>query len=81
MGESNALMVKRGTPLRRDTALAAAAAYQHLYCEGMEDEDATDNIAATYQVGSAALSLRAPFALGCPKPQSSHVHDVELLLP
>lgn len=58
MGESNALMVKRGTPLRRDTALAAAAAYQHLYCEGMEDEDATDNIAATYQVG-------ATMACGC----------------
>jgi hypothetical protein len=41
---------QRGTPLSRDTALAAAAAYQHLYCEGMEEEDATDNIAATYQV-------------------------------
>jgi hypothetical protein len=50
MGESNALAVKRGTPLRRDTALAAAAAYQHLYCEGMEEGDATDNIASTYQV-------------------------------
>jgi hypothetical protein len=50
MGESNALAVKRGTPLRRDTALAAAAAYQHLYCEGMEEGDVTDNIAATYQV-------------------------------
>lgn len=50
MGESNALAVKRGTPLRRDTALAAAATYQHLYCEGMEEEDATDNIASTYQV-------------------------------
>lgn len=51
MGESNALSVKRGTPLRRDTALAAAAAYQQLYCEGMEEGDPTDNIAATYQVG------------------------------
>lgn len=43
-------LVQRGTPLSRDTALAAAAAYQHLYCEGMEEGDATDNIAATYQV-------------------------------
>lgn len=59
MGESNALMVKRGTPLRRDTALAAAAAYQHLYCEGMEDEDAMDNIAATYQVRGVQLLLFA----------------------
>lgn len=50
MGESNALAVKRGTPLRRDTALAAAAAYQHLYCDSMEAGDTTDNIAATYQV-------------------------------
>jgi hypothetical protein len=32
-------------------AAAAAAAHQHLYCEGMEEGDTTDNIAATYQVG------------------------------
>jgi hypothetical protein len=51
MGESNALTVKRGTPLRRDTALAAAAAYQELYCEAMEDGDGgADTIAATFQV-------------------------------
>jgi len=54
MAESNALSVKRGTPLRRDTALAAAAAYQQLYCEGTEEGDPTDSIAATYQVGLEA---------------------------
>lgn len=52
MGESNALAMKRGTPLRRDTALAAAAAYQELYCEGTEEGDTNDSMAATYQVRS-----------------------------
>jgi NADH dehydrogenase [ubiquinone] 1 alpha subcomplex assembly factor 5 len=42
MGESNALLVKRGV-LRRDVALAAAAAYQGLFAE-----DGT--VPATYQV-------------------------------
>uniref|UniRef100_A0A383W7N9 Methyltransferase type 11 domain-containing protein n=1 Tax=Tetradesmus obliquus TaxID=3088 RepID=A0A383W7N9_TETOB len=46
MGESNALQVKRGSGLSRDTALAAAAAYQSLYC----DEEEGDHIQATYQV-------------------------------
>eukprot|EP00775_Hariotina_reticulata_P006075 gene6075-6314_t len=46
MAESNALQVKRGTQLHRDTALAAAAAYQHMYC----DDEEGDSIAATYQV-------------------------------
>eukprot|EP00878_Enallax_costatus_P044558 GHUV01053227.1.p1 GENE.GHUV01053227.1~~GHUV01053227.1.p1 ORF type:complete len:115 (+),score=33.83 GHUV01053227.1:133-477(+) len=46
MGESNALRVKRGSGLKRDTALAAAAAYQTLYC----DDDQSDHITATYQV-------------------------------
>jgi hypothetical protein len=59
MGESNALAVKRGTPLRRDTALAAAAAYQHLYCEGMEEGDATDSVASTYQVAGGATCVLA----------------------
>ncbi|KAF6263918.1 S-adenosyl-L-methionine-dependent methyltransferase [Scenedesmus sp. NREL 46B-D3] len=46
MGESNALQVKRGSGLNRDTALAAAAAYQSLYC----DDEEGDHIQATYQV-------------------------------
>jgi hypothetical protein len=40
-----AAQVKRGTKLHRDTALAAAAAYQHMYC----DDEEGDSIAATYQ--------------------------------
>jgi hypothetical protein len=40
------LQVKRGSGLNRDTALAAAAAYQSLYC----DDEEGDHIQATYQV-------------------------------
>jgi hypothetical protein len=42
------LQVKRGSGLNRDTALAAAAAYQSLYC----DDEEGDHIQATYQVRS-----------------------------
>jgi hypothetical protein len=38
--------VKKGSGLNRDTALAAAAAYQSLYC----DDEEGDHIQATYQV-------------------------------
>lgn len=43
-----ALQLKRGSGLKRDTALAAAAAYQSMYC----DDGAGDSIAATYQVSA-----------------------------
>jgi hypothetical protein len=45
--------VKSGSGLSRDTALAAAAAYQSLYC----DDDEGDHIQATYQVCGCELLL------------------------
>ncbi|KAF8066190.1 methyltransferase [Scenedesmus sp. PABB004] len=48
MAEGAALRVASRGALRRDTALAAAAAYQALYCD--EEEAEGDHIAATYQV-------------------------------
>jgi hypothetical protein len=47
------LQVKRGSGLNRDTALAAAAAYQSLYC----DDDEGDHIQATYQVRNHSVNM------------------------
>lgn len=58
MGETNAQLTRRGF-VRRDTALATAAAYESLFAE--ESEDGEVGVPATFQARSHALvTVRPP---------------------